>query len=117
MAQPAQPVHPAAIEHIPGFINGTRADRLPLRWRRHFSYRYRSRRRQSLFSAARDAGAHGASDHKVQMEIVAVLALISLFTHNHLFWIAGLLLALIAIPDFSTPMNSIAESLEKLAGT
>jgi hypothetical protein len=52
----------------------------------------------------------------VQMEIVAVLALISLFTHNHIFWIIGLLLALVRIPDFSTPMISIAESLERLSG-
>jgi heme/copper-type cytochrome/quinol oxidase subunit 4 len=51
----------------------------------------------------------------VQMQLVAVLALISLFTHNHLFWIAGLLLALVRIPDFSTPMASIAGSLERLA--
>ena len=29
--------------------------------------------------------------HKIQFEIVAVLALLALFTHNHLFWIAGLL--------------------------
>ena len=50
------------------------------------------------------------------MEIVAVLALISLFTHNHLFWIAGLLLAFIDLPDFKTPMSSIARSLEKLSG-
>ena len=28
---------------------------------------------------------------KIQYEIVAVLALISLFTHNHLYWILGLL--------------------------
>lgn len=53
---------------------------------------------------------------KVQMELVAVLALISLFTHNHIFWIAGLLLALIDLPDFSSPMRSIARSLEKLSG-
>ena len=52
----------------------------------------------------------------VQMEIVAVLALISLFTHNHIFWIIGLLLAFIRIPDFSAPMISIAQSLEKLSG-
>jgi hypothetical protein len=53
---------------------------------------------------------------KVQMEIVAVLALIALFTHNHLFWIAGLLLALIPLPDFTTPLTSIASSLERMAG-
>ena len=52
---------------------------------------------------------------KVQMEIVAVLALIALFTHNHLFWIAALLLAFVEIPDFSTPIASMARSLEKIA--
>jgi len=52
----------------------------------------------------------------VQMELVAVLALISLFTHNHVFWIIGLLLAFVRIPDFQTPMVSIAQSLEKLSG-
>ena len=53
---------------------------------------------------------------KVQFEIVAVLGLISLFTHNHLFWIAGLLLAFIPIPDFSTPLTGMANSLAKMAG-
>ncbi len=38
--------------------------------------------------------------HKLQFEIVAVLGLLALFTHIHLFWVAGLLLALIDIPDF-----------------
>ncbi|SDP11842.1 hypothetical protein SAMN05428967_1262 [Phyllobacterium sp. YR620] len=52
---------------------------------------------------------------KVQIEIVAVLALISLFTHNHIYWIIGLLLAMIEFPDFSTPMSSIAQSLERIS--
>lgn len=52
---------------------------------------------------------------KLQFEIVAVLGLISLFTHNHIFWIAGLLLALIDIPDFGTPVRSIADSVERIA--
>ena len=38
--------------------------------------------------------------HKLQFEIVAVLGLLALFTHIHLFWVAGLLLAMIDIPDF-----------------
>ena len=53
---------------------------------------------------------------KVQFELVAVLGLISLFTHNHIFWIAGLLLAFIPMPDFSTPLEGMAASLAKLAG-
>lgn len=53
---------------------------------------------------------------KLQFEIVAVLCLLALFTHVHIFWIAGLLLALIDLPDFSTPLSSIANSVEKIAG-
>src|SRR6476659_1055218 len=53
---------------------------------------------------------------KLQFEIVAVLGLLALFTHIHLFWVAGLFLALIEIPDFSTPLRSMAGSLAKMAG-
>jgi hypothetical protein len=51
----------------------------------------------------------------IQFEIVAVLGLISLFTHNHLFWIAALLLAFVPLPDFVTPLTSMAQSLGKMA--
>ena len=54
--------------------------------------------------------------HKLQFEVVAILGLISLFTHMHIFWIAGLLLAMVDLPDFGTPLNRIAGSAEKLAG-
>jgi len=53
--------------------------------------------------------------HKLQFEIVAVLCLIALFTHMHIFWIAGLLLAMIDLPDFTTPLRSIAGSVERIA--
>jgi hypothetical protein len=53
---------------------------------------------------------------KLQFEVVAVLGLLALFTHVHLFWIAGLLLAMIDLPDFSTPLRRIAGSVEKMAG-
>ncbi|WP_245476360.1 hypothetical protein [Bradyrhizobium sp. Leo170] len=52
---------------------------------------------------------------KLQFEIVAVLGLLALFTHIHLFWVAALLLAMIDLPDFSTPLRSIAGSVEKIA--
>ncbi|WP_243370763.1 hypothetical protein [Microvirga solisilvae] len=54
--------------------------------------------------------------HKLQFEIVAVLGLLALFTHMHIFWVAGLLLALVDIPDFSNPLRRMAGSLEKIAG-
>src|SRR5215207_4140455 len=53
--------------------------------------------------------------HKLQFEIVAVLGLLALFTHMHIFWVAGLLLALIDLPDFGTPIRSMANSLERLS--
>jgi hypothetical protein len=53
--------------------------------------------------------------HKVQFQIVCILGLIAMFTHMHIFWIAGLLLAVVDIPDFSTPLNRIAGATEKIA--
>lgn len=53
---------------------------------------------------------------KLQFEIVAVLCLLALFTHNHLFWVIALLLAMVDLPDFSTPLRSIAGSVQKMAG-
>jgi hypothetical protein len=53
---------------------------------------------------------------KLQFEVVSVLALISLFTHMHIFWIIGLLLALIDLPDLVSPLRRIANASEKIAG-
>jgi hypothetical protein len=54
--------------------------------------------------------------HKLQFEIVAVLGLLALFTHMHIFWVAALLLALVDIPDFAGPLRRIAGSAERVAG-
>ena len=54
--------------------------------------------------------------HKLQFEIVAVLGLLALFTHVHLFWVVGLLLAMIDLPDFGWPLRRIAGAAEKMAG-
>ena len=55
--------------------------------------------------------AHGTGPS--QLQIVSILALLALFTHNNLFWVLALLLAAVKIPDFLTPLNSIARSLER----
>src|SRR4051794_34100737 len=55
--------------------------------------------------------------HKLQFEICAVLALISLFTHEHIYWIIALLLALVDLPDFTTPLKRIATALERRPST
>ena len=53
---------------------------------------------------------------KIQMEVVAVLGLLALFTHQHIFWVIGLLLAVIDIPDVGGALGRMAGSLEKIAG-
>jgi hypothetical protein len=46
-----------------------------------------------------------------QLQIITALALLALFTHNNLFWVAALLLAVVKFPDYLTPLKSIAKSL------
>lgn len=53
--------------------------------------------------------------HKVgatQLQIVGILGLLALFTHNNLYWVAALLLAVVQIPDYLTPLQRIADALE-----
>lgn len=58
-----------------------------------------------------DRLAHKANS--TQLQVVGILTLLALFTHNNIFWVAALLLVAIQFPDFITPLNSIARSLEK----
>ena len=58
-----------------------------------------------------DRLAKGAN--KVQLQIVGILGLLSLLTLNNAFWVAGLLLAAIRIPDFVTPLWAISRELAK----
>jgi hypothetical protein len=53
---------------------------------------------------------------KVQLDIVAILCLISLFTNEHIYWIAAMILAFIELPDFLTPIQRIASAAEDIAG-
>ena len=57
--------------------------------------------------------AHGKNHTQVQL--IAVLTLLALFTHNNIFWVAALVLAVVELPDFLAPLKSIAKSLETLA--
>ena len=54
-------------------------------------------------------------EQKVQYQLVATLGLLGMFTHENLFWIAGLLLAMIDLPDFSGLLGRIATSVERIS--
>ena len=57
--------------------------------------------------------AHGTT--RLQFQLVSVLTLLALFTHNGVYWVAALILALVPIPDFWTPLASMAGSLAMMA--
>jgi len=107
--------HPAAIQHMPGFIPGpdgsdwlmTVTAIILLASVIGFGVGFLT------LHTLPERMAH--KTQKLQFEIVAVLGIISLFTHLHIFWVAGLLLAMIDLPDFGTPLRSIAGSVERIA--
>lgn len=55
------------------------------------------------------------SHGRTQFQIVAILGLLALFTHQNIFWIIALLLGATTLPDFLTPITSGARSLAALA--
>jgi len=55
--------------------------------------------------------AHRANS--TQYQLIGILALLALVTHNNLFWVGALLFAALKLPDFATPLYSIARSLER----
>lgn len=54
------------------------------------------------------------SNHS-QMQVVGILAILALFTHNNLFWVAAILVAAFRMPDFLTPLSRIADTLTAMA--
>ena len=57
--------------------------------------------------------AHRASH--TQFQLVGIMALLALFTHNSVFWVGALLLAALNVPDFLSPLNKIADALTSAA--
>lgn len=50
-----------------------------------------------------------------QFQLVGILALLALFTHNGIFWIAAVLVAGFQFPDFAAPLRAIADAIRSLA--
>ncbi len=110
-------MHPAAPHHLPGFITAPGETDVLFVGATIFmivailglgSVYFR------LHSLPEKLAHRNAS--KVQFEVVAVLALLALFTHNNILWVAALILALVPIPDLHGPLVTMAEALARMAG-
>jgi len=53
---------------------------------------------------------------KILLDLIALLCLLALLTHEHFFWFVAIVLAFLDIPDFLTPVNRIANSVAAMAG-
>jgi hypothetical protein len=112
----AEPLHPAASHHLPSFITPPgETDVLMVIMAILLVFTVLGFGLLFLrLHTLPERMAHRSQ--KLQFEIVAVLGLIALFTHMHIFWVIGLILAFIEFPDFGTPLRRIAGSVEKIAG-
>ncbi|MCZ4092931.1 hypothetical protein [Sinorhizobium psoraleae] len=111
----AEALHPAAVDHLPVFITAPGETDVLFNVMTVFVLLvvFLVGILYLRLHALPEHMAHGAS--KGQLQIIGVLCLIALFTHNHLFWIAALLLAMVEFPDFASPVKSIARSLARIA--
>lgn len=57
----------------------------------------------------------GEKANSTQLQLISILAILALFTHNNAFWVLALLIAAIRLPDYLTPLQAIAKSLGKIA--
>lgn len=60
-----------------------------------------------------DRMAHNANH--TQLQLIGILTLIALVTHNNIYWVIAIVIAALNPPDLITPINSIARSLRKMA--
>ncbi len=115
LATSAASRHPVAIEHLPGFITAP-GETDVLMWVMAIVLLAAVVGFGILFLRLHTLPERIAhKSHKLQFEIVAVLGLIALFTHMHIFWVIGLILALIDFPDIGGWLGRIAGSVEKIA--
>jgi hypothetical protein len=115
MADLATTVHEAATDHIPWFVTAPHQTDGLMTGAAVFLV-FMLFAVGTLYLRLHSLPEHMAhKSNKIQLQIVGVLGLIALFTHNHIFWIAALLLALVDLPDFGAPLRSIARSLNRMA--
>ena len=109
----SEQLHPMAPHHLPFYHRRPERDGRPDGGDGHLPDRDGPVGRHAVLRLHSLPERMAHKSQKLQFEIVAVLGLMSLFTHIHIFWVAGLLLAMIDLPDFGTPLRSIAGSVEK----
>lgn len=109
-------IHPMAPEHLPRFVAAADGSDYLMTFMIFFVVIVILGLGVAYFTlhAMPEKMAHHSNS--TQLQLISVLAMLALFTHNNLFWVGALVLAAFRPPDLITPLNSIADSLRALTG-
>jgi len=110
----SETVHSMAPHHIPGFLPGPDGSDWLFSFTLAFLLLLVLLIGVAYFTlhALPEKMAHRANS--AQMQLIGILSILALFTHNNLFWVMALLLAAIKLPDLATPLESIAQSFRRM---
>lgn len=104
-------VHPMAPEHIPSYVTAADGSDFLFTFMAIFTAVVILLIGVAYFTlhALPEKMAH-KSNHP-QFQLVGILALLALFTHNNVFWVAAILMAGFQIPDLAAPLRAIADAI------
>ena len=108
-------IHPEAPHHLPGYIPGPDGSD-PLFIIIVVSMLFLFLTAGVFYFKLHSLPEHmGEKANSTQLQLISILAILALFTHNNAFWVLALLIAAIRLPDYLTPLETIAKSLAKIA--
>lgn len=107
----AENIHPMATEHLPRYIAAADGSDYLLTVMAFFLVGLILLLGIGYFTlhALPERMAH--KNNHSQFQLVGILALLALFTHNNLFWVAAVLVAGFQIPDLAAPLRAIADAI------
>lgn len=107
----AENLHPMATEHVPSYIVAANGSDFLLGFMAVFTIGLILLIGVAYFTlhALPERMAH--KNNHSQFQLVGILALLALFTHNNIFWVAAVLVAGFQIPDLAAPLRAIADAI------
>ena len=105
--------HPMATGHIPSYVTAADGSDFLFTFMIYFTVILILLIGVAYFTlhALPERMAH--TNNHPQFQLVGILALLALFTHNNIFWIGAILVAGFQIPDLAAPLRSIAEAIRE----
>ncbi|MEX0349001.1 MAG: hypothetical protein AB3N15_06205 [Paracoccaceae bacterium] len=108
-------IHPLAAEHIPSYVVAADGSDFLFNFMLVFTVGMVLLIGVAYFTLHSVPEKMAHETNHPQFQLVGILALLALFTHNGIFWIAAILVAGFQIPDLAAPLRGIADAIRSLA--